>query len=224
MKGLGILAVVCMSVASSSSVALQMTFGECSPIINLNLTSKEDLEKLFGPAPFQVEKIASATAALVDCARDHVSDASKRLEVLIFALDQQISLKENFLLPALRKYEMDHDRANLMVAERYAKLVSGKIEQAINDFSFLHADLDWTGSRLGNDQRQLTSLDESTSKLLAATLDKKMRMTLSIEGGYDRTILSVHEFVEIYEETLADLKSIRDKLKAKLASASASKR
>jgi hypothetical protein len=213
MKRLVVLFAICMSLASTSSAAVQMTFGECSPIINLNLANKEDLEKLFGPAPFQVERIASATATLVNCANDHVSDAAKRLEVLVFALDQQVFLKETFFLPALRRYETDHDLANLRVAERYAKIVSGKIEDAIAKYGAIGLD----GPSLRYEQHTLATLDQNTTKLLSQTLDKKMRMTLDIEGGYGVTIESVHEFVRAYEEAVENVKSIRDGLKAELA-------
>jgi hypothetical protein len=191
-----------------------MTFGECSPIINLNLSNQKDLEKLFGPAPFQIEQMVSRTITLVNCVNDHVPDASRRLEVLIFALDQQILLKERFLLPALRRYEQDHSLENLRVVQRYAEIVSGKIEAAIIGYGALGEHQ----YAIEREQGALAVLDQNSTELLSETLDKKLRLTLQLRATeYGRIITSVREYLETYEDAIDRVKWIRDELKKELA-------
>ncbi|MBP0116272.1 hypothetical protein [Bradyrhizobium vignae] len=137
-----LIALFCCS--SAHALDIQITKGNCSPIINLNLSDPEALKRLFGESPSDlqnesralesVEKMTQAISALLKCGDLLKVSPRRRLELLVVAMNQQIIIKEKFTLPALRRYISNPDSSNADALREMVRLTSRKIDATIERY------------------------------------------------------------------------------------------
>jgi hypothetical protein len=192
------LAFVTLICTEVHALTWQWSSGDCSPIVNINLADKGQVEELFGPPPRSFETIARASAALFQCRKNSIDEVA-RLDSLSFALQQVIELKEQFIRPAFQALQADPNNAGQRaVLARYFYMLSTSSESAITYFI-----------QVESEKNRL--LDRMEASRLKKTLDSKLIYSMVSNQSQSQSAQSD------FENNLAELKAEQADIKQRLS-------
>ena len=179
----------------ANTLEIQITRGNCSPIINISLADKTQVEAIFGPPPYSFERILDGTLTALRCTERTTKDVTSRLKALLFAIDQVIVLKEEFITPAFDAYQKELDNVQLHLLTSYFREMTSKLEIAINDYVSLRAQ----GATLLNEREAIDLRNALRDKHVYASLWDPIRAR------------------EEYDQNLSELKRQRGVLSEKIS-------
>jgi hypothetical protein len=197
--------------SAQPALTIEATFGNCSPILNINFADARQAESFFGPQPSPEDR-AERLSTLVQC-DEYITDQHKRLEILIFSISQTVLMKEEYLLPAINAFIDEPSQVKAAKILFLSNITSIRIQAVLERLTALQAqDIVNSVQRLQTITRGDLSLDG-----LFRNLNEKIDQRLELDSALNHlTLLSARDVLIPIRENLVrligDLKSVRNQL------------
>ena len=160
--------------------------GTCNPIINVDFQNRDvAIEAIRKLSPETPADSVELVVRLLGCGQ-LVTDPKRRFELLIFALDEMLFLKEQFYIPALDRFIDSPTQQNFELMVRIGNLNVRKIEEAIDQLVQYEASVQPSAAgdvyvdRVARSRETLQRLSNDLSTKLSQRLGQKLQSPLSL--------------------------------------------
>jgi hypothetical protein len=173
-----VLALAC-TLPSKSTSAANVVIGNCNNIVTLNFGDRQAvLAAIKAEYPSADLTDIDVIVEIAGC-NTQVADPKQRAELLIFALNEMLLVKENLFLPAIDAYIANPTEGNFAQMVAISHKAVRKIDSAIDTLLSYEASVATAAtlspSRLSSDQKRLAD----TQSQLQAQLQARLQLQLS---------------------------------------------
>ncbi|MDX0111061.1 hypothetical protein GOC07_02035 [Sinorhizobium meliloti] len=207
---------LCVSVEAPR--ALTMTAGDCSPIVNIkmDLGDREAFFRFLKEAyPGNDVRDINFVVKVATCGQ-FVDQPKKRMELLLFALDEMLLAKQQFYIPALDRFIDQPTQENFRRMMALSHVNISKIEQALSQLISVEVALQIQPSARNEGEKQLRSLSEQLLAKLSAQVDKRTGLASppAVRGAM---IAYRNEYVKLVHQIAATVEDLKQAYAAELA-------